>query len=60
MLAQIAFVIVRSEEIIYLVSSIKRDATNTDVVLLSLAARSDDEQLATQVEDVNFFRFHCS
>ena len=37
-------------EIINLVSSIKRDATNTDVVLSSLIARSDDEQLAIQVE----------
>ena len=37
-------------EIINLVSSmIKRDATNTDVVLSSLTARSDDEQLAIQV-----------
>ena len=40
-------------EIINHVSSIKRDATNTDVVLSSLTARSDDEQLAIQVEEVN-------
>ena len=40
-------------EIINLVSSIKRDATNTDVVLSSLTARPDDEQLAIQVEEVN-------
>ena len=37
-------------EIINLVSSIKRDATNTDVVLSNLTARYDDEQLAIQVE----------
>ena len=42
-----------SEEIINLVSSIKRDATNTDVVLSSLTARSDDEQLAIQEEEIN-------
>ena len=42
-----------SEEIITLLSSIERDATNTDVVLSSLTARSDDEQLAIQVEEVN-------
>ena len=34
-------------------SSIKRDATNTDVVLSSLIARSDVEQPAIQVEEVN-------
>ena len=42
-----------SNEIIDLVSSIKRDATNTDVVLSSLTARSDDEYLAIQVEEVH-------
>ena len=42
-----------SDEIINLVSSIKRDATDTDVVLSSLTARSDDGQLAIQVEEVN-------
>lgn len=42
-----------SDEIINLVSSIKRDATDTDVVLSSLTARSDDGQLAIQVEGVN-------
>ena len=36
-----------SDEIISLVSSIKRDATDTDVVLSSLTARSDDGQLAS-------------
>ena len=34
-------------------SSIKRDATDTDVVLSSVTARSDDGQLAIQVEEVN-------
>ena len=42
-----------SDEIINLVSPIKRDATDTDVVLSSLTARSDDGQLAIKVEDVN-------
>ena len=42
-----------SDEIINLVSSIKRDTTDTDVVLSSLTARSDDGQPAIQVEDVN-------
>ena len=42
-----------SDEIINLVSSIKRDATDTDVVLSSLTARSDNGYFAIQVEEVN-------
>ena len=41
-----------SEEIIDLVSWAKSAAPGTEVVLSSLAARSDDDQLATQVEEV--------
>ena len=42
-----------SEEIIDLVSWAKSAAPGTEVVLSSLTARSDDDQLATQVEEVN-------
>ena len=41
------------EEIIDLVSWAKSAAPGTEVVLSSLTARSDDDQLATQVEEVN-------
>ena len=42
-----------SEEIVALVSWAKSAAPGTEVVLSSLTARSDDDQLATQVEEVN-------
>ena len=42
-----------SEEIIDLVSWAKSAAPGTEVVLSSLTARSDDDQIATQVEEVN-------
>ena len=42
-----------SNDIINLVCSINRGATNTDVVLSSLTTRSDDEQLAIRAEEVN-------
>ena len=42
-----------SEEIIDLISWAKSAAPGTEVVLSSLTARSDDDQLATQVEEVN-------
>jgi len=42
-----------SEEIIDLISWTKSAAPGTEIVLSSLTARSDDDKLATQVEEVN-------